>query len=101
MATPEVWPLLVASDLGVGANVMAYLEPDDDLHTALRRFTAFQHEARHETPASAEVRDLTRDGVILIEWRVLASPSVVLPINDGSVPLSHHEHRAVISAPGR
>ena len=44
MATPEVWPLLVASDLGVTAQGMAYLEPDDDLHTALRRFTAFQRE---------------------------------------------------------
>jgi CIC family chloride channel protein len=42
MATPEVWPLLVASDLGVTARGMAYLEPDDDLHTAVRRFTAFQ-----------------------------------------------------------
>jgi CIC family chloride channel protein len=40
MATPEVWPLLVASDLGVGANTMAYLQPDDDLHSAVRRFTA-------------------------------------------------------------
>jgi len=44
MATPEVWPLLVASDLGVTARGMAYLEPDDDLHTAVRRFTAFQRE---------------------------------------------------------
>jgi CIC family chloride channel protein len=42
MATPEVWPLLVASDLGVTARGMAYLEPDDDLHTAVRRFAAFQ-----------------------------------------------------------
>ncbi len=44
MATPEVWPLLVASDLGVTAHGMAYLEPDDDLHTALQRFTAFKRE---------------------------------------------------------
>jgi chloride channel protein, CIC family len=44
MATPEVWPLLVASDLGVTARGMAYLEPDDDLHTALQRFTAFQRD---------------------------------------------------------
>jgi CIC family chloride channel protein len=44
MATPEVWPLLVASDLGVTARGMAYLEPDDDLHTALQRFTAFKRE---------------------------------------------------------
>ena len=44
MATPEVWPLLVASDLGVTARGMAYLKPDDDLHTAVRRFTAFQRE---------------------------------------------------------
>jgi CIC family chloride channel protein len=44
MATPEVWPLLVASDLGVTARGMAYLEPDDDLHSALQRFTAFKRE---------------------------------------------------------
>ncbi len=44
MATPEVWPLLVASDLGVTARGMAYLEPDDDLHTALQRFTVFKRE---------------------------------------------------------
>ncbi len=44
MATPEVWPLLVASDLGVTARGMAYLEPDDDLHTAVQRFTALQRE---------------------------------------------------------
>lgn len=44
MATPEVWSLLVASDLAVSASAMAYLELDDDLHTAVRRFTAFKHE---------------------------------------------------------
>jgi CIC family chloride channel protein len=44
MATPEVWPLLVASDLGVTARGMAYLVPDDDLHTAVHRFTALQRE---------------------------------------------------------
>jgi CIC family chloride channel protein len=44
MATPEVWPLLVASDLGVTARGMAYLIPDDDLHTAVQRFTALQRE---------------------------------------------------------
>jgi len=44
MATPEVWPLLVASDLGVTARGLAYLVPDDDLHTALQRFTALQRE---------------------------------------------------------
>ncbi|TFG87304.1 MAG: CBS domain-containing protein, partial [Gemmatimonadales bacterium] len=44
MATPEVWPLLVASDLGVTARGIAYLEPDDDLHTAVQRFTAFRRE---------------------------------------------------------
>jgi CIC family chloride channel protein len=44
MATPEVWSLLVASDLGVSAKSMAYLEPSDDLHTAVRRFTASQLE---------------------------------------------------------
>lgn len=44
MATPEVWPLLVASDLGVTAHGIAYLEPDDDLHTAVQRFTALQRE---------------------------------------------------------
>ncbi|HOC44841.1 MAG TPA: chloride channel protein [Thermoanaerobaculales bacterium] len=44
MATPEVWPLLVASDLSVSAAAMAYVELDDDLHTAVRRFSAFKHE---------------------------------------------------------
>ncbi|MCP4900750.1 MAG: chloride channel protein [bacterium] len=44
MATPEVWSLLVARDLGVDAKTMAYLEPSDDLHTAVRRFTASQLE---------------------------------------------------------
>jgi CIC family chloride channel protein len=44
MATPEVWPLLVASDLGVTARGLAYLVPDDDLHTAVQRFTALQRE---------------------------------------------------------
>ena len=44
MASPDVWSLLVASDLSVAASTMAYLELDDDLHTAVRRFTAFRHE---------------------------------------------------------
>jgi CIC family chloride channel protein len=44
MASPDVWSVLVASDLAVSANTMAYLELDDDLHTAVRRFTAFRHE---------------------------------------------------------
>ena len=44
MATPEVWSVLVASDLAVAANSMAYLEVEDDLHSAVRRFTAFRHE---------------------------------------------------------
>jgi hypothetical protein len=44
VATPEVWPLLVASDLAVSATAMAYVELDDDLHTAVRRFAAFKHE---------------------------------------------------------
>ena len=44
MASPDVWSLLVASDLSVAAATMAYLELDDDLHTAVRRFTAFRHE---------------------------------------------------------
>jgi CIC family chloride channel protein len=44
MATPEVWSVLVASDLAVSAAAMAYVELDDDLHTAVRRFTAFKHE---------------------------------------------------------
>jgi CIC family chloride channel protein len=39
MATPEVWPLLVASDLGVGVRTMAFLEPDVDLHTAVQHLT--------------------------------------------------------------
>jgi Mg2+/Co2+ transporter CorB len=44
MASPEVWSLLVASDLAVSATSMAYLELDDDLHTAVRRITTFKHE---------------------------------------------------------
>jgi CIC family chloride channel protein len=44
MASPEVWSVLVASDLAVTATSMAYLETNDDLHTAVRRFTAFRHE---------------------------------------------------------
>ena len=44
MASPEVWSVLVASDLAVAANSMAYLVPGDDLHSAVRRFTAFRHE---------------------------------------------------------
>ncbi len=44
VASPDVWSLLVASDLSVAASTMAYLELDDDLHTAVRRFTAFKHE---------------------------------------------------------
>jgi hypothetical protein len=34
----------VASDLGVSARGIAYLEPDDDLHTAVRRFTALRRD---------------------------------------------------------
>lgn len=44
MASPDVWQLLVASDLSVAASSMAYLEAGDDLHTAVRRFTAYRHE---------------------------------------------------------
>jgi len=44
MASPDVWSVLVASDLSVAATSMAYLQLDDDLHTAVRRFTAFKHE---------------------------------------------------------
>jgi CIC family chloride channel protein len=44
MATPEVWPLLVASDLGASASTMAFLVADDDLHTAVRQLTAFRLE---------------------------------------------------------
>jgi CIC family chloride channel protein len=44
MASPEVWSVLVASDLSVAAASMAYLEVDDDLHTAVQRFTAYRHE---------------------------------------------------------
>jgi CIC family chloride channel protein len=44
MASPDVWSVLVASDFSVAAATMAYLELDDDLHTAVRRFTAFRHE---------------------------------------------------------
>ncbi len=44
MASPDVWSVLVASDFSVAAATMAFLELDDDLHTAVRRFTAFRHE---------------------------------------------------------
>ncbi len=44
MASPDVWSLLVPADFSVAAATMAYLELDDDLHTAVRRFTAFRHE---------------------------------------------------------
>lgn len=44
MASPEVWSLLIASDLGVPAEVIAYLEPDDDLHVAVQRFAASRHD---------------------------------------------------------
>ncbi len=44
MASPDVWSLLVASDLSVAASTMAFLELDNDLHTAVRVFTAFRHE---------------------------------------------------------
>jgi len=40
VATPEVWPLLVADDLGVDASSVVFLGLDDDLHTAIRRFTS-------------------------------------------------------------
>lgn len=40
LTTPEVWDLLLAADLGGSPEVLGYLEPDDDLHTAVRRFTA-------------------------------------------------------------
>jgi len=62
MATPEVWPLLVASDLGVTARGMAYLVPDDDLHTAVQRFTALQREILPvlEGPPPAPVIGLLR-----------------------------------------
>ena len=45
VATPEVFSLLVASDLGVSAKSMAFLRPSDDLHSAVRSFTAFKREA--------------------------------------------------------
>ena len=44
MASPDVWSLLVASDLSVADSTMAFLELDNDLHTAVRVFTAFKHE---------------------------------------------------------
>ncbi|HHQ47597.1 MAG TPA: chloride channel protein, partial [Acidobacteria bacterium] len=42
VATPEVWSVLVADDLGNQARSQVHLDPDDDLHTALRRFMAAQ-----------------------------------------------------------
>jgi len=38
--SPEVWPVLVAADLGVEAEAVAYLTPDEDLHAAARKFSA-------------------------------------------------------------
>ena len=40
VATPEVWSLLVADDLGVTGASVVFLDPDEDLHTALRKFMA-------------------------------------------------------------
>ena len=45
LTTPEVWSLLVAGDLGVSVDALGYLLPDDDLHTAIRRFTAHRADA--------------------------------------------------------
>jgi CBS domain-containing protein len=39
-ATPEVWPVLVAADLGVEADAVAFLQPGEDLHSAARKFSA-------------------------------------------------------------
>ncbi len=41
VTSPEVWSVLVASDLGVSAESAAWVAPDDDLHSAVRRFSAF------------------------------------------------------------
>ncbi len=40
VATPEVWSLLVADDLGISGPGIVFLGLDDDLHTAIRRFTS-------------------------------------------------------------
>ena len=42
MASPEIWSALVAEDLAVEAEGIGYLRPEDDLHVALRRFTALR-----------------------------------------------------------
>ncbi len=44
MATPEVWDLLVAGDIGVDARNVAFVQPNEDLHTVMRRFTALRQE---------------------------------------------------------
>ncbi len=44
VTSPEVWSVLVASDLGTGVDSAAWVAPDDDLHSAQRRFSAFQLE---------------------------------------------------------
>ncbi len=44
MATPEVWDLLVAGDIGVDARNVAFVQPDEDLHTVMRRFAALRQE---------------------------------------------------------
>jgi len=41
VTSPEVWSVLVASDLGMSAESAAWVAPDDDLHSAVRRFSAF------------------------------------------------------------
>jgi len=40
VAAPEVWSVLVADDLGVDAAAVVFLNLDDDLHIAVRRFTS-------------------------------------------------------------
>lgn len=44
VTSPEVWSVLVASDLGIGVDAAVWVAPDEDLHSALRRFSAFRLE---------------------------------------------------------
>jgi CIC family chloride channel protein len=86
MASPDVWSLLVASDLSVAAATMAYLELDDDLHTAVRRFTAFRHE---NLPVLAAPPPSKPEGML--------SYQRVLEVYDEEIHRLQTEHEAVES----
>jgi CIC family chloride channel protein len=82
MATPEVWPALVAADLGVGPGGIGFLLPTDDLHTAVRRFTAFRVAALPVLESAPPSRLL---GMVTYQE--------VLKAYDGAVRHLHEEER--------